>query len=134
MHFPNLPLCQVLFTVASCLYLPYISGKRLLGTTVANLGTWVFRVGTCSYLTGSGISLVSIARTPGGLGSDKRVTIGVLSYIVGAVLYFIGGLLSQLGLPGFAATWVAGSCFFVLGAALFVVPHSCASKANMIEN
>ena len=57
-----------LFLVASCLYFPGISNvtlPQLGGTTVANLGTWVFRAGTLSYLGGSTISLVQIGRGPG---------------------------------------------------------------------
>jgi hypothetical protein len=57
-----------LFLAASCLYRPDISNitlPHLGGTTVANLGTWVFRTGTLSYLGGSAISLVQIGQAPG---------------------------------------------------------------------
>ena len=72
----------VLFFSASCMYLPAISNKTVIGTTVANLGTWVFRVGSCSYLCGSFISLGFVARSPGGLCGFKRITLGIVAYVL----------------------------------------------------
>lgn len=119
-------------------YLPQISTVPLhYLDSVANMGTWVFRIGTCSYLAGSFAGLWTIAaatpppsqtsatvwkRAVYNLNSSRRVVAGIVAFIVGALLYFAGGILSQLKLPGFAETWVAGSVFFFLGAALFMPP------------
>ena len=107
---------------ASCMYLPAVANKALLHTTVANLGTWVFRVGTLSYLCGSFGTLRDIHRTSAGLyGASRSVLAGVACFIVGALLYLCGGILSQLNLAGFAETWVAGSVFFSVGAMAFLI-------------
>ena len=45
----------VLFLTASVLYLPSLD--NVLGLSASNLGTWVFRIGSCSYLGGSFTSL-----------------------------------------------------------------------------
>merc|ERR1712166_71506 len=112
----------VLFLIASCMYLPAVAKKALLHTTVANMGTWVFRVGTLSYLCGSFGTLRDIHRTPAGLyGASRSLLAGVGCFIVGALLYLCGGILSQLSLAGFAETWVAGSVCFSVGAMAFLI-------------
>lgn len=134
----------VFFLAASCMYLPAFANKTVGavaetyasqppptgltavastgGLSVASLGTWVFRAGTSLYIWGGTISLMRIAQSPGGFAAAKRVTTGVALYLVGAVVYFVGGALSQLQLPGFAATWVVGSVLFAAGSFAFVVP------------
>ena len=115
----------LLFTIASILYLPTISSKPIfkettIATTLANLGTWIFRLGTTSYLLGSSKTLYDIITSPPGIrNSNKYDTMGVVLFIVGAGFYFVGGVLSQLGIAGFAVTWIIGSIFFFGGAVGF---------------
>ena len=101
----------ILFLAGSILYLPSVARNVL--------GTWVFRTGTCSYLAGSFFSWRALAKSPGGVFSNCRVFFGILAFIAGALLYLAGGILSEMHLPGFAETWVAGSIFFVAGALAF---------------
>jgi hypothetical protein len=108
-----------LFLLASCMYLEAVANKRVLGTTVANAGTWVFRIGTCSYLCGSFATLRGILRSERGMKGQAVLSTGVVCFIVGALLYLTGGILTQTHLKGFAETWVAGSVFFVMGALAF---------------
>jgi hypothetical protein len=144
----------VCFLIGSALYWPTWASDVAspLTCTVATVGTWVFRTGTTSYLCGSFDALPSAlpaARLgqwrPFGCGGAEagsgeelaqlwisRVVLGgIMNFVVGAVLYFTGGVLSQAGLDGFALTWVLGSVFFVVGAALFLAAatHSCAAAA-----
>ena len=50
---------------------------------------------------------------------------GVLSYIVGALLYLAGGIVSETGRAATGAKlWVGGSGWFVLGAFCFVLAAS----------
>ena len=95
----------ILFLAGSILYLPSVARNVL--------GTWVFRTGTCTYLAGSFFSWRALAKSPGGVFSNCRVFFGILAFIAGALLYLAGGILSEMHLPGFAETWVAGSIFFV---------------------
>ena len=103
----------VCFIAGSVLYLPG-------ATSFPAAGTWVFRTGTCSYLLGSSTSWLALVRSPGGLAGNGKAAVGVGCFIVGALLYFVGGVLSEVSLPGFAETWVAGSVFFAAGALAFV--------------
>ena len=133
----------VFFLAASCMYLPVFANTTIGGSSniegpwpptglllvassggisVPGLGTWVFRAGTASYIWGGTISLMRIAQGPGGCANAKRATTGVVLYLFGAVMCFIGGALSQLQLPGFAATWLVGSFFFSAGSFAFVIP------------
>eukprot|EP00656_Telonema_subtile_P019370 TRINITY_DN20629_c0_g1_i1.p1 TRINITY_DN20629_c0_g1~~TRINITY_DN20629_c0_g1_i1.p1 ORF type:complete len:214 (+),score=42.53 TRINITY_DN20629_c0_g1_i1:1-642(+) len=111
----------VLFLVASCMYLKAVASKPLLGTSVSNMGTWVFRVGTCSYLCGSFATFRGIVRSEKGVGGQAVLSFGVFCFIVGALLYLTGGILTQTHLKGFAETWIAGSVFFAAGAIAFFV-------------
>ena len=103
----------VCFIAGSVLYLPG-------ATSFPAAGTWVFRTGTCSYLLGSSTSWLALVRSPGGLAGNRKAAIGVGCFIIGTLLYFVGGVLSEVRLPGFAETWVAGSVFFAVGALAFV--------------
>mmetsp|Transcript_29046 Transcript_29046/g.81261 ORF Transcript_29046/g.81261 Transcript_29046/m.81261 type:complete len:230 (+) Transcript_29046:111-800(+) len=99
----------VLFLTASVLY---------LWASTANTGTWVFRVGSCSYLCGSAISLHTMhwSSEPGPVSLATKVwTFAVLQYVVGAILYIIGGVISQVEVPGFAVSWLMGSILFFSG-------------------
>jgi len=148
------PACMLLggllFLAGALLYWPAwaadplpSAGAAAMGT-VANLGTWVFRCGTLSYMTGSGVSLRAAlpglllsARGGGGGGEAPGAprahwarlpavaVSGIVCFLLGAALYLVGGALSQAALGGFAQTWLAGSFFFVAGAVLFLIPHYC---------
>jgi len=110
----------LLFLIGSILYLPQYasSGCSSFTTsylTCSTLGTWVFRFGTLCYLSGSFISLGEQYST----GLMNSMGAGIIAYILGAVLYLAGGVLSQLSLPYFAMAWFAGSCLFFAGSLLF---------------
>jgi hypothetical protein len=133
----------LLFLAGALLYWPAWAADPLPGGaamgTVANLGTWVFRCGTLSYMTGSSASLraalPSLLSARGGGGEAPGVprahwaqlpavaVSGIVCFLLGASLYLAGGALSQAALGGFAKTWLAGSFFFVAGAVLFLIPH-----------
>lgn len=152
----------VLFLTASILYL------SALGQT--NAGTWVFRIGSFSYLGGSFSTLFfmykplfsksneyesdSFSSEEGKriLTKSKRDSFGgiqqieeevpkmkiinpgliiTLFFIIGAILFIIGGILSQLSLNGFAATWMFGSICFTSGAGIsFFVQYPICCKRN----
>lgn len=155
----------ILFLTASILYLSAI------GQT--NAGTWVFRIGSCSYLCGSFSGLYfmykpmfekthdddskmeesrqlvtkkskrdsfgGIIQEEEQLAPKKRfISSGLiitLFFIVGAVLFIIGGILSQLELNGFAATWMFGSICFSLGAGIsFFCQYPICCKKKEKEN
>jgi len=42
----------------------------------------------------------------------------LISYLIGALLYITGGILSEFGLPGFSYCWLFGSILFWLGGTL----------------
>jgi len=49
----------IFFLTGSIMYLPSISGiECLIFGTISNLGTWIFRIGSCCYFTGSLIPFI----------------------------------------------------------------------------
>eukprot|EP00037_Helgoeca_nana_P027258 m.311380 g.311380 ORF g.311380 m.311380 type:complete len:233 (-) comp27448_c0_seq1:15-713(-) len=133
------PVCMliggVFFLAGSALYWPAWAGEQLGSTawTVARFGTWVFRTGTCAYLTGSFVSLPGVlaevkTHTRGDRARNAQFALGgVLSYIVGAALYFGGGVLSEASHPAPGAwAWAVGSGWFVLGALLLLLASASA--------
>ena len=109
------------FLVASLLYMPGVDTQYFIDGDAAADGTWVFRIGSIWYLCGSACSLIGI-RHQGGVIVNQRATFGSLCYVVGAILYIAGGVLSELKKNGFALTWIVGSVFFVMGAVAFATP------------
>jgi YrhK-like protein len=143
----------ILFEAGSLLYWP------LLSASIQNAGTWVFRFGSFSYLGGSATSLwlLALALKPAVVYDDelghiqqsspsgsrrslayrlmtargiREWTLVVVCFIAGALLYIIGGVLSQLAAPGVATTWLVGSIFFTIGSALSLAIHSSAALAE----
>jgi hypothetical protein len=120
----------VLFLGGAVLYLPaWASHEAKLGAwvgTVGTVGTWVFRIGTICYLCGSFGTLWSslpaaLAQTNPDRASSRNTVIGTFAYIIGALFYFAGGVLTQAGRSGLSAdTWVIGSFFFVGGSVIFL--------------
>ena len=107
------------FLTASVLYLPNFSSSAFfLGKDLGNLGTWVFRVGSCFYLSGSLLSFRNLLCS--GSSVDSAILFGIVMYIVGALLFIAGGVLSQTGHQGSSETWMVGSACFVLGAWTFL--------------
>jgi YrhK-like protein len=92
----------LLFLAGSILFWPS------LGTAAP--GVWVFRVGSLSYLAGS------LTILQGG-GLSGPVLVAVIAYVLGALLYLLGGLLSEmhLGTVAFSSAWLAGSVLFATG-------------------
>jgi hypothetical protein len=106
-----------MFLSGSIAYLPNFSSNPVpLFHHVSTLGTWLFRFGSMCYLTCSFVLIGDMWES----GFYNRVGVGVISYVAGALLYLVGGVLSQLGLGGFAETWILGSVLFFLGSVMFV--------------
>lgn len=154
----------ILFLTASVLYYPQ---GDVDGIDCVILGTWVFRIGSVCYLSGSVTSLLELyhgtskANTldvngnagdynynpidyergmihslDSGPSPSQRASVRarwlavVYNYIIGALLYILGGIFSQylsMSLPG-VITWIAGSLFFVCGA--FVQLYHVATSWN----
>lgn len=99
----------LLFTSGSMLYLPIVGMDRT--------GLWIFRTGSWSYFAAGCLSLAKLAKD-GGLASNVRSLIGIISFLIGSCLYSLGGVLSQMDKPGFAECWIVGSALFAIGASL----------------
>jgi hypothetical protein len=109
----------ILFLTGSVLYWPDFENGDL-----PNIGTWVFRFGSCCYLVGSFMSIYSIFRKP----FEKTFChvnmlwlYVLLQYIVGALLFIVGGILSQLKMDFSVETWIIGSILFTGGATLGIL-------------
>ena len=124
------PVCMLIggisFLAGAVLYWPaYGSVELLRGWTVSRVGTWVFRVGTMAYLAGSGVSLRQMVPA-WGAGSNTTAEdcsfAGVLSYTLGAVLYLVGGCISEAG-SGVTGSWlwIVGSGWFCGGSLLLLL-------------
>jgi len=132
----------ILFLSAAVFYYPQ---GDVGGMDCVILGTWVFRIGSLCYLGGSCSSLLvlhesipsqsqyaqqdyergllhSVDSNPAPAGraetSRRWWLLVVYLFIIGALLYILGGVFSQylsMPLPGVVA-WIIGSVFFVSGA------------------
>eukprot|EP01090_Pellita_catalonica_P007483 TRINITY_DN18069_c0_g1_i1.p1 TRINITY_DN18069_c0_g1~~TRINITY_DN18069_c0_g1_i1.p1 ORF type:complete len:230 (+),score=17.93 TRINITY_DN18069_c0_g1_i1:37-726(+) len=138
-----------MFEIGSLMYLPQNPSHIQLD------GTWVFRFGSVSYIIGSCLSLYSLYKPKQSTSAEEEKmlfdsdenkedtnavnknaeskasllkslwTTAILLYIIGALLYITGGILSETkqSNAAFATTWVVGSCFFVGGAAIAISIH-----------
>eukprot|EP01126_Amoeba_proteus_P037611 TRINITY_DN388_c0_g2_i2.p1 TRINITY_DN388_c0_g2~~TRINITY_DN388_c0_g2_i2.p1 ORF type:complete len:233 (-),score=15.91 TRINITY_DN388_c0_g2_i2:170-868(-) len=101
----------VMFWIASVFY---------LYPNLTNSGTWVFRFGSFSYTLGTSLSLYDLivaarTETPS-VSLSTKVWISVcIQFILGSLLFVIGGVLSQIGHSGFAVCWLLGSVLFFTG-------------------
>ncbi|KAL6076389.1 hypothetical protein QOT17_002932 [Balamuthia mandrillaris] len=138
----GLLLGGLFFEVASILYWPSFTTPD--GIPVARIGTWVFRTGSCCYLMGSFATLHDLRHfAPRGTTLERwnfGLALGATwSYIVGALLYISGGVLSEAKAPPlyFASLWMCGSVLFFLGTCLLCVQYAlskcCASAATSSE-
>lgn len=106
------------FEIGSILYWPSFN-------STSRVGTWVFRVGSCCYLTASLMSLDNLLRpyelSENSDESKKKNSsfylylICIICYIFGAILFIIGGILSEAGYKLSGETWMAGSVLFCVG-------------------
>lgn len=133
------PFCMlgggVFFLIASVLYLPQLGYRSFADTTLANLGTWIFRIGSIFYLGGSVRGLYSVSQAVKDNGSSLSTVVtvtGIMAYVVGAIMYITGGILSQKHSKGFAETWVVGSAFFVFGAVLLWSVTVCGIASKVV--
>lgn len=131
----------ILFLTASILYWP--SFDTLCGTTAANFGTWVFRIGSLSYLSGSCTSCHSLWYVPDKRGSPSQfeeklldptrqsdsfesvLSKGtlfsakfmwltvIINYVVGALLFIAGGIVFQVSVP------LPGTITWIIGSIFF---------------
>jgi len=112
----------VIFIVGSILFFPSMEAY-------ADLGAWVFILGSVIYLAVTGHDLFEVwrnARTRKGPASvmDRLEYIAALAYVVGTLLFTFGSFffLSAVGLfIGGAWCFVIGSLLFVLGATVNVL-------------
>ena len=127
----------VLFLIASFLY---------LFPEMVLTGTWVFRFGSFSYVIGTSISLRGVlksAKEKGGMDSSSWLWASCcVQYLLGAMMYIIGGIISeviflifsflffffffffsgsnslhQVGGSGSAVAWLIGAILFFTGSA-----------------
>ena len=104
----------IFFFLGSLFYWPTIA--------LFTKGTWIFRFGSISYITGSLLSLFAIYK------KSKNNTIPKISmimnvlmfviYIMGAICFISGGILSQMHRPvkEYMGAWLGGSILFTMGA------------------
>lgn len=118
----------IFFLTASFMYLPFLAEKLIFGTTIANLGTWVFRFGSCAYLYSSFSCVQDLLKT---VQTEKIwhlhntvQLIALLSFIWGALFYISGGIVGQLKIGEAALMpklWITGSLGFALGSCIFFI-------------
>ncbi len=116
-----------LFLLASCLYLPLIVNRLVLGMSVADYGTWVFRFGSCAYLASSFLCLktilANVEEKESWLKSEAISVIALICFILGSLFYIAGGVVAQMKInPAWimAMYWVLGSVGFAVGSFLFL--------------
>ena len=125
----------VLFLSGAVLYLRVFAFRPgPFGTkSLSDFGTWVFRLGSLSYLCGSALSVRNVLLAPSSDGCaaphnpvvlpERRVgLIGTVMYILGALLFIAGGIMSQAGAGGLASgvAWLVGSLLFASGSFVFL--------------
>ncbi|MGI9357457.1 MAG: YrhK family protein, partial [Rhizobiaceae bacterium] len=105
----------VVFVVGSILFFPSMSAY-------ANLGAWVFFVGSILYLIVTGHDLAEVVqhakhRRKAASIWDRLEAVAAVSYVAGTLFFTFGSIffLSTVGLFALAA-W-----FFIIGSLLFVV-------------
>lgn len=122
------------FLTASLMYLPFLAPKHVLGTTVADLGTWVFRFGSFAYLGSSyrcvGDLMKRVQARGGWLKQDVISLVAICAFMLGSLFYIFGGVVGQMkiGTPSLMPElWVIGSLGFAVGSFIFfkrsVVDH-----------
>lgn len=106
----------IFFFIGSLFYWPTIS--------LFTPGTWIFRFGSISYITGSLLSLFVIYKKSKANFNEKKSiymnSLMFLIYIFGAICFISGGILSQLHKPvtSYMGAWLAGSILFTIGASV----------------
>jgi len=133
----------LLFELASILYWPSFGLEPKIGTYVFRFGSFAYLCGSftstyqlflyvpSSQLISEETMLLDVKEAGGDSinwfqqKKKKKITLdtwiwfsAVLSYILGAFCFIIGGVFSELEKNGFAESWMVGSCFFVLGACI----------------
>ena len=114
------------FLAASIMYLPSLASKPFIGTTTADLGTWVFRFGSFAYLGSSyrclGGLIKSVQARGNWLKQDAVSLIAICAFILGSLFYIFGGVVGQMeiGPPSLMPElWVIGSLGFAVGSFIF---------------
>lgn len=112
----------IFFEAGSILYWPT--------WTTGRLGTWIFRLGSICYLTGT-ISLCVVVLKPFDKNSHYLenqktikngsfyITMGCLTfYAYGAIFFIIGGIMSEMHYSLSGQIWLVGSIWFAIGSTL----------------
>ena len=152
------PICMllggVLFLTASILYIPSFYQANT-GTWVFRIGSCAYLCGSFVGLYnmyGPKSKAVILSEIDSLHDPKKRDSFGAINdnttpktrqkpcvnaglvviclFIVGAVMFIIGGVLSQLQMNGFAATWMIGSVCFCVGALISFVSQYALIETN----
>lgn len=120
------------FLIGSVMYLPQWGSTHILGTTAADLGTWVFRFGSFAYLGGNYRSACALVNNTQQNGfwrkEDMMVAVGVAAFMLGSLLYIAGGIFGQIKIGDpllMADLWFLGSCCFAGGSLVFFKLNVC---------
>lgn len=99
------------FEIASVLYWPTWN--------IIHIGTWIFRLGSISYLIGSFFSIREIINIYKNKDKDCCYYLWImciLFYNIGSIFFLTGGVLSQLGYFDISSYfWIIGSVGFAAG-------------------
>lgn len=114
------------FLIASLMYLPFLASKSVLGTTITDLGTWVFRFGSFAYLGSNyrcGYDLIKTVQKRGyWLNRDVINFIAICVFILGSLFYIFGGIVEQMKIGDpllMPELWVIGSISFAIGSFIY---------------
>lgn len=124
----------VFFLNASLMQVPFFSPQSVLSITVAELSTWIFRFGSCSYLAANYRCANDVIKN----AQAKRIwfiqdvinLVATGAFTLGSVLYLSGGIVGQmkLGAPSLMFDlWVIGSLGFAAGS--FIVFQDVIGRA-----
>jgi len=121
-----------LFLLGSVIFLPLVSSIIIFNTTLSDLGTWIFRFGSISYLISSYRSLYDLIQNTKKIGrwskQDLLDLITICAFMLGALLYILGGIIGQLKVGQMSLMfefWVMGSFCFSLGGFLALKHITC---------
>lgn len=114
-----------LFLIASILHWPSWANNPALGTTLSDLGIWLFRFGSLSYLMGNTLLAFRLIKNTQKNGtwkrSDIKTMLAILSFILGSLFFIAGGIIAQSSTADsqlMGHLWLVGSSSFALGGML----------------
>jgi hypothetical protein len=116
----------VLFLTAAILYLP--SWGDVMGMPAANCGTWVFRIGSISYLSGSCTSLYLVLCPPQPQFKYESLTLSDVEYcptgeapLLTPSKHHIGASISETRMFSSTTMWLLVILNYSIGAVLYII-------------